>query len=111
MSMMDEDGQCYIAIDPRRLRSGADEKTKLGHELGHCATGSFYNRYSPYDLPARHEHRAEKWAILQLVPHEQLEEQLRAGRRTVWELAEWFDVSEDLIRKALCWYSTGALSA
>lgn len=111
MSMMDEDGQCHIAIDPRQLRSGADEKTKLSHELGHCEAGAFYNRYAPLDVPARYEHRADKRAIYMLIPWDELCTQLRAGRRSVWELADWFGVTEAMMQKALRLYLTGSLSA
>ena len=41
LSYMDTDGTCYIAMDPWWLRTLAEEKTKLAHELGHCETGSF----------------------------------------------------------------------
>ena len=63
MSLLDADGRCHIAIDPRRLRSERDERTKLVHELGHCLTGSFYSRDTDYDGRLRQENRADKWAI------------------------------------------------
>ena len=40
LSLMDEEGSCYIAIDPFKLTSSMDEKEKLGHELGHCITAA-----------------------------------------------------------------------
>ncbi len=100
-----------IAIDPRRVESAADEKLKLCHELGHCVTGSFYNRYAPLDVRQRHELHADRWAIAQLVPRGELEGALRRGVWEVWELAEHFEVTEDFMRKALCHYGlldTGA---
>ena len=68
LSYMDADGTCYIAMDPWWLRTLAEEKTKLAHELGHCETGSFYNRYAKLDLRQKHENRADKWAIQHLIP-------------------------------------------
>lgn len=108
LSVMDDD-QCYIAIDPFKLASNADEKTKLAHELGHCATGAFYNQYSPYDLRARHERRADKWAIKKLIPKDELDAAVADGRTDIWELAEWFGVTENFMRKAVCWYQRGSL--
>lgn len=37
LSVVDQDGNCCIAIDPFKLESEMDEKMKLGHELGHWA--------------------------------------------------------------------------
>ena len=54
LSLLDGEGGCHIAIDPFRVKSAADEKTKLGHELGHCMTGAFYTVASPCDVRARH---------------------------------------------------------
>ena len=63
LSVMDSDGACFIAIDPLKLTSDMDEKMKLGHELGHSMTGSFYNRYATCDIRQKHENHADEWAI------------------------------------------------
>jgi len=110
LSLTDEAGGRYIAIDPLRLESSLDEKMKLAHELGHCCTGSFYNRYAARDVRARHENRADKWAILALIPEEELRAAAAAGLTEVWELADYFEVSEELLRKAVCWYTNGSLA-
>lgn len=111
LSVMDWDGQCCIALDPRRLRDEADERTKLAHELGHCMTGSFYNQYSAYDVRQRHENRADKWAISETVPEDALDEAVAAGCTELWELAEFFGIDLDLMRKAVCWYTYGNMAA
>ena len=110
LSIMDQDGSCAIALDPWYLRTVAEEKTKLAHELGHCKTGSFYNRWAALDVRQKHENRADKWAIQQLIPQEELDQAMSAGCREPWELAEAFGVTEGLIRKALCWYAHGNLA-
>lgn len=98
-------GDSYgIAIDPGKITSAADERVKLCHELGHCATGSFYNRYAALDLRERHELHADRWAIAQLVPREELEAALGRGLREIWELAEHFEVTERFMKKALAHY-------
>lgn len=109
LSTMDSDGQCFVAIDPTKVTSTADEKTKLAHELGHCATGAFYNVYSPRDIRQRHENRADKWAIKTLIPEDELNAAVEHGCTELWELAEFFNVSEDLMRKAVSWYKYGNL--
>ena len=102
-SIMDDDKNCFIAIDPMQLESVADEKTKLAHELGHCVRGAFYNRYTKFDDMRRHEYRADKWAIKKLLPKSDLEAALKDGMQ-LWELAEKFEVTEDLIKKAMWIY-------
>lgn len=98
-------GDSYaIAIDPAKVASVADERVKLSHELGHCATGSFYNRYAARDLRARHELHADRWAIAQLIPREELESALSGGVREIWELADYFEVTEQFMKKALAHY-------
>lgn len=66
LSYCDAAGECYVAMDPWRLHTVEEEKTKLGHELGHCCTGSFYNRWAACDVRRKHENRADKWAITHL---------------------------------------------
>lgn len=109
LSTMDSDGHCYVAIDASKLASTADEKTKLAHELGHCVTGAFYNIFSPYDLRQRHENRADKWAIKKLIPEDELNEAVAQGYTEIWELAEFFNVTEDFMRKAISLYEYGNL--
>ncbi len=109
LSMIDPDGQCFIALDPKQLSSSADEKTKVAHELGHCVTGSFYNVFSSCDDRQRHENKADKWAIKKLIPKDELENAVSKGYTEIWQLAEWFNVTESMIRKAISWYRYGNL--
>ena len=109
LSLQDEDGECFIAIDPFRVQGTADEKTKLGHELGHCMTGAFYCADCPGDVRERSENRADKWEIRALIDPEALEEAVKSGHTEVWDLAEHFGVTEALMRKAICWYRNGSL--
>lgn len=110
LSIMYGEGECYIAIDPFQLSSSIDEKVKLGHELGHCMTGSFYNEAATCDIRRKHEHRADKWEIYELVPVNELDEAIADGYTEIWDLAEYFGVTEDFMRKAVCWYTYGNLN-
>lgn len=100
ISILTDDYRCYIGIDYSKIHTTADEKYKVAHELGHCVNGAFYNRYSNHDLISRHEYRADKWACKQLIPQEEMEAAFRRGYVEVWQLAEYFNVPESLIRKA-----------
>lgn len=111
LSLMDDDGICYIAIDPFRLRSTDDERMKLAHELGHCITGSFYNIHATVDCRQKHENTANKWAIQTLIPIADLEAAVADGYTELWELAERFGVPEDFMRKAICLYTYGNVAS
>lgn len=110
LSIMDEDGRCFVAIDPGKIRSETDERCKLSHELGHCITGAFYNQYSNYDCRRKHENKADKWAVKQLIPVDELDEAIADGHTELWDLADHFGVTEDFIRKAVCYYVHGNLA-
>ena len=111
MSIMAEDGRCYIGMDPAVRDGGVQERVHLGHEMGHCLTGSFYNIYAAIDCRQRHENRADKWAIQALIPVDALDDAIADGCCEIWELADRFGVTEDFIRKALCLYVHGNVAA
>lgn len=99
-----------IALDPWKLGSLAQETVCLAHELGHCETGSFYNRFAKLDVRQRHENRADKWAIRRLVPEDDLDAAMADGCNTIPALADRFGVTEPFMRKAVCWYAHGNLA-
>lgn len=110
LSVMDDDGRCYIAIDPLQLTDYDDERCKLAHELGHCVQGAFYNRYALCDVRQKHENRADKWAINCLVPINEFDAAIADGCDSIWSLAEHFGVTEDFMKKAVCYYVHGNLA-
>lgn len=110
LSYMDQDQNCFIAMDPWKLKTLAEERTKLGHELGHCETGSFYNRYAKLDIRQKHENRADKWAIRRLVSVDELDAAVADGCEDLWSLADHFGVTPEFMRKAVCWYTHGNLA-
>jgi hypothetical protein len=111
MSVMDDAGRCYVGMDPCLRDGDVAERVHLSHELGHCVTGSFYNIHAAVDCRQRHENRANKWAIQTLIPVEELDDAIACGCTEVWELAERFRVTEDFIRKTVCWYVHGNVAA
>lgn len=111
MSLMTENGECFIGMDPGIQNGGIQERVHLGHEIGHCVTGSFYNRYAAIDCRQRHENRADKWAIQHLIPVEELDDAVAHGYIEFWELAERFGVTEEFAKKAVCYYVHGNVAA
>lgn len=104
MSVRETDGSCAIAIDPFGLDSTKDEMIRLAHELGHCVTGSFYNRYSDLDIREKSEFSADKWAIKKLIPKDELQIAFKQGYTEPWDLAEYFNVTEEFVIKAFNYY-------
>lgn len=104
------DGRCYIGINPFALLSAADEKCKLAHEIGHCETGTFYQRSTNDILRRRCETKADRWAIKKLIPKNELIKALKLGTTDNLELAEHFGVTEDFLEKAIKFYCEGELS-
>lgn len=106
-----DDGSFAIGIDPWKMDTIAKEIVCLGHELGHCNTGSFYNRWATCDIRKKHENRADKWAIERLVPLEDFDQAIADGYDNIPDLADYFNVTEDFMRKAVCFYIHGNLAA
>lgn len=110
MSLMEEDGSCYIGMDESIRDSGIQERVHLSHEIGHCITGSFYNIYAAVDCRQRHENRANKWAVTNLIPVDDLDEAVAQGCTELWDLADRFGVTEDFVKKAVCYYVHGNMA-
>ncbi len=111
LSLMTEGGQCCIGMDDSIRDGDVQERVHLGHELGHCVTGSFYNIHAAVDCRQRHENRADKWAVQALIPVADLDSAIAEGCTEVWELAERFGVTEEFIRKTVCYYVHGNMAA
>lgn len=72
-------------------------------------TGSFYNRHSGLDVRQKHENHADKWAIEEMIGEDALNEAVSEGNTELWQLADYFNVSEAFMKKAVCWYKFGNL--
>ena len=110
MSIEAESGACYIGIDYSKIENETDERVHLSHEIGHCVTGSFYNRYAKMDVRQKHENRADKWAIRRLIPRDQYETALADGCTELSALANRFGVTPEFMEKAVCFYTYGNLA-
>lgn len=101
VSVITASGGCFIGIDPFEIETAAEERVHLAHEIGHCETMAFYNAYSPLEIREKYELRANRWAAKKLVPVCELTEALRHGINEIWELAEYFGVTEEFMKKAI----------
>lgn len=108
ISVQDKDGD-FILMDYSLIETGAKERVHLAHEIGHSIKGAFYSPYVSLDIRQKHENRADKWAIYHTISVDELDEAVAEGYTEIWDLAEHFNVTEDFMRKAICWYTYGNL--
>ena len=98
-------GQCCIGIDREKLTTSSEENAALLHELGHCETGAFYSRFSPVDDRGKCEEAANRWAVKKALTYRKLLRAMRSGFTESYQLAEYFGVTEEMIRKAYAYYT------
>lgn len=98
-----DDGDCAIIFDYSKIDSNAKLLVCTAHEVGHCETGSFYTPKS-LELRSRMENRANKWAIKKLIPKNEMEQAIIDGNEEVWQLAEYFGITEDMVKFAFWVY-------
>lgn len=102
-------GVTGVFVDRGRMDTTAEEAVALLHEGGHCATGTTHSIVSPFDLIEKHEYKADKWAVQDAVSQEELTAARRAGYREIYELADFFNLTEEFMKKVVCWYDHGNL--
>lgn len=100
----------YIALDYNLMENGSEERSAAAHELGHCARDAFYTRNDPYYIRKRCENKADKWAIKKLIPKDELIKAVNRGLTEPWELADYFNVTEIMMKKAMWYYRNGNLA-
>lgn len=101
-SVRERDG-CYIALSDQL--SASEEKTELAHELGHCEYGGFYNYHSRFATRQKAENKANRWAFIHVLPLTEIQQAIKSGCQSIWELAEYFQMEESFIKKALLFYT------
>ena len=107
LSVCFPDNSMLIALSKLSQAPKGTTKTEcFAHELGHCMTGSFYLGYSPFELRIKHEHTANKWAIQKLIPFSSLIAAAKEGCHERYQFAEYFDVSETFIQKAIDYHAS-----
>lgn len=92
-------------IDPSCFTSIREMKEAIAHEAGHCATGCTHKISSSLDLVEKHEYKANRWAIERYLPFDDINSAIKAGYTDLWELADYLNVSEKFLRKAIGYYT------
>ena len=94
-----------IFLDFTQIKSTRLLKGVCCHELGHAATGALHKVDSPYETVERSEYRANRWAAERFLTEEDFREAFSAGYTEIWQLAEYFDLPEDVIKNALAYWT------
>ena len=103
--IIEEDWQYGIFLDLSEIKTLGEEIVCLAHELAHAKTGTTHKVYSPLQLVSKNEYKANKQAVHDVIPYNELIDAFDEGVVERWELAEYFDVTEDFISKAIEIYS------
>ena len=105
------DGVYGLFVDSSQFRSTSEECVAVAHDAGHIMTGTTHRVNSRLDLITRHENRADRWAIQKLIPVCDFDQAVGSGLTEVWQLADFFNVTEEFMRKAICLYLFGNVDA
>ena len=95
----------FLVIDRSRCKTVAKERTILAHEAGHYLSGAFYLAYSPYEIKEQAENKAFAASVEKYLPVCKLRRAMAHGMTEPWQLADYFDLDEDYIIKALHYWT------
>ena len=100
------DADCMaVFLDFSKIQSTRLLRGVCYHELGHAATGALHKVDSPYELVERSEYRANRWAAQHFLTPEAFRAAFQDGCTELWQLAEYFDLPEADVQKALQYWT------
>ena len=111
-------GAYAVGLNFSRLHTVRQMRTAMLHESGHLHTGALHKVNSPFQLVEQNEYRADadafrytvcvtgiEEAFRRSLPPDEIRTAMRAGYTEPWQLAEYFDLDEDYIKKALHYWT------
>lgn len=102
---IETDNKYGIFINHKEIEDSDEEFIVATHEYGHCMTGSTHPLYSSLDIISRHEYRADRRAVLDFLPVEQIKSAIKSGCRTTYEFSGYLDMPEQFVIKAFQHYT------
>lgn len=100
------DGSHYaVFLDFSQILSTRLLRGVCCHELGHAATGALHKVASPYETVERSEYRANRYVAQRFLTAGDFADAFARGCRESWELAEYFDLPEEDVKKALTYWT------
>ena len=100
-----DDGCLAIFLDFDQIKSTRLLRGICYHEAGHVGTGALHKVSSPYETVGRSEARANRWAAQHYLTADDFRSAFADGYAELWELAEYFDLPEEDINKALYYWT------
>ena len=92
-----DQGYYAVALNFSKLKTTRSMRTAMMHESGHLHTGALHKVYSPFQIVAQNEYRADADSFRRYLPADELREAMRQGYTEPWQLEEFFDLDEDNI--------------
>jgi hypothetical protein len=89
-----------IAINKDKIRNRTHEHTVLAHEFCHIETGTLYSLFDDEIMIDKKEHKCKKYMVNEFVPIDKLKYYIKKCYLK-HEIAELFDVTEDVIDLAI----------
>ncbi|MFV0552900.1 MAG: ImmA/IrrE family metallo-endopeptidase [Anaerorhabdus sp.] len=98
-----------INVDESKIENEAEKRVCLAHELGHCISGTLYtiNHSNLYRGSA--EYRADYRAAKLVIPINQLKECIVNGITEKYEIAEYFNITEEFVERVYYIYKNKGL--
>ena len=100
-----DQGYYAIAMNPNKIPDMRCFRAVCMHEQGHVATGALHKVSSPYQLWEQSEYRANRWDYEEYLSPQDFRTAFRKGYTAPWQLAEYFDLPQRDIEKALHYWT------
>ena len=104
-SYISSNGNAYIGINDN-IDNVAELKSALLHEAGHIREKAYYNVLSNKNDKRHAEYLAIRWAIKTCIPFSEYVKAIQEGVRTVYELAERFNITVASAMKVTDYYES-----
>lgn len=100
-----DSGNYAVFLDILKIQSTRVLKGVCFHETGHVGSGALHKVDSPFETVERSEYRANRWSIERYLTAEDFREAFSAGYTELWQLADYFDLPEEIIKTALTYWT------
>lgn len=103
------DNRYGIFVNHNEISNTDEEFCVLAHEYGHCKSGTTHKLNSSFSLICQHEYRADRQSIIDLLPVSKIQEAIQNGSQTLYEIADFVDMPEVFVSKAIQHYTSMGL--
>lgn len=105
-AMTVRDGSWYaVGLNITRMDTIRSMRTAMVHETGHLHTGALHKVSSPFQIVVQAEYKADADSFRRYLPVSEIADAMQKGYTEPWQLAEYFDLDEDYIKKALHYWT------